>query len=283
MDAASTSGTTAQPVSTTKRSSSEPAATSCISPADETDRSDRANAVDLAEPGAVLVGCDADPHAIGLTAARVVVVKALGNPSERVRLLPDPQPGNAQHAGERAPPHSARPSGSAPELPTPVHTAPVVICECDPPCPGAAMCSCGRMPAEWLLGVDRFGVIRHASRVRSWWLVGGTVGALGLLAGCTGPVDLTVVNLCSVDVTVRTYDGTLTSDGLWAPDADPVAEFVVPADGTVKQADALMFVTAPEEIRLVAPVEESYLVSIVDDLDDGAWTIPTSFCDRAES
>jgi hypothetical protein len=114
-------------------------------------------------------------------------------------------------------------------------------------------------------------------------LSAGAIGLVGLLlAGCSGPIDLTVVNPCAVDVTVQTYDGTRDRDGVWTPEADPVAEFVVPAGQTVKQADALMFVTAPEEIRLVAPVEESFLISIVDDLDDDTWTIPTTFCARAE-
>jgi hypothetical protein len=61
-----------------------------------------------------------------------------------------------------------------------------------------------------------------------------------------------------------------------------VADFVVPANQSKREKDALRFITAPEEIRLVSPVEKSFLISITDDLDeDDRWTIPIEVCDQA--
>lgn len=108
-------------------------------------------------------------------------------------------------------------------------------------------------------------------------------GAGVTVTACSGPIDLTVVNPCSVDIHIQTFDGELDKDGRWIPDARPVADFVVPANSERKQHDALMFVTAPEEIRLVSPVEQSFLVSIVDDLDDeDRWTVPAEVCDEVD-
>ena len=128
---------------------------------------------------------------------------------------------------------------------------------------------------------------RQPARVRLRWCIGPStvlaIACVGLTA-CSGPIDLTVVNPCSVDIHVQTYDGELDRTGRWVPDAEPVADFVVPAGETKKQKGALMFVTAPEEIRLVAPVEQSFLISITDDLDDGdRWTIPLTVCHATDT
>jgi hypothetical protein len=107
------------------------------------------------------------------------------------------------------------------------------------------------------------------------------VGACVGLASCSGPIDLTVVNPCSAAVRIQTFDGELDRAGRWVPDAQPVADFVVAADETTKQKDALMFVTAPEEIRIASPVQASFLVNITTDLEDGdRWTIPAAVCDQ---
>lgn len=104
------------------------------------------------------------------------------------------------------------------------------------------------------------------------------------LTACSGPIDLTVVNPCSVEIRVQTYDGELDKSGRWLPDAEPLADFVVPANGAKEQNDALMFISYPEEIRLVSPAAESFLISITADLDDDdRWTIPVEFCDRANA
>jgi hypothetical protein len=101
-----------------------------------------------------------------------------------------------------------------------------------------------------------------------------------MLVGCSGPIDLTVVNPCSVEVHVQTYDGELDAAGNWVPDAEPVANFVVPAGSTKREKDALMFVTAPEEIRILAPVQQSFLINITTDLDDDdRWTVPSEVCE----
>jgi hypothetical protein len=120
-------------------------------------------------------------------------------------------------------------------------------------------------------------------RVHHRRLAIGRVAAMCVgLTSCSGPVDLTVVNPCSVDVRVQTYDGELDSDGNWQPDPTPIADFIVPAKGSKKQKDALQFTAYPEEIRLVSPVERSFLISIVDDLDDDdRWKIPLEVCDDA--
>lgn len=100
------------------------------------------------------------------------------------------------------------------------------------------------------------------------------------LVGCSGPIDLTVVNPCSVEVHVQTYDGELDAAGNWVPDSKPVADFVVPAGSTKRQQEALMFVTAPEEIRILAPVQRSFLINITTDLDDDdRWTVPSEVCE----
>ena len=123
-----------------------------------------------------------------------------------------------------------------------------------------------------------------ADRFRTCVRVAGVVAAVGVgagvLSGCSGPIDLTVVNPCSVEVHVQTFDGELDRNGAWVPDPAPVADFVVPAGATKRQEDALMFVTAPEEIRILAPVQRSYLIDIVNDLDDeDRWTVPAEVCE----
>jgi hypothetical protein len=41
-----------------------------------------------------------------------------------------------------------------------------------------------------------------------------------------------------------------------------------------------MFVTAPEEIRILAPVQQSFLINITTDLDDDdRWTVPSEVCE----
>jgi alpha-D-ribose 1-methylphosphonate 5-phosphate C-P lyase len=83
-----------------------------------------------------------------------------------------------------------------------------------------------------------------------------------------------------VEVHVQTYDGDLDADGRWVADAKPVADFVVPAGSSKRQNDALMFVTAPEEIRILAPIQRSYLIDITADLgDDDDWTVPSEVCE----
>lgn len=115
-------------------------------------------------------------------------------------------------------------------------------------------------------------------RIRTCVVLSGAVALM--LAGCSGPVDLKVVNPCSVEVHVQTYDGELDADGRWIPDSTPVADFVVPAGTSKRQKDALMFVTAPEEIRIVSPVQRSYLIDITTDLgDDDDWTVPSEVCE----
>ena len=109
-------------------------------------------------------------------------------------------------------------------------------------------------------------------------------GAGVTVTSCSGPIDLTVVNPCSVEVHIQTFDGELDQGGRWSPDARPVADFVVPAKSERKQQEALMFVTAPEEIRIVSPVEQSFLISITDDLDDGdRWTVPAEVCTEVDA
>jgi hypothetical protein len=102
------------------------------------------------------------------------------------------------------------------------------------------------------------------------------------LSGCSGPVDLTVVNPCSVGFRIQTFDGTRDAAGAWRPDDVPIADFRVGAKSRHKEEDALMFVTVPEEIRVVEPVLQSFVISITDDLGPrNTWTIPDTLCTSA--
>jgi hypothetical protein len=102
--------------------------------------------------------------------------------------------------------------------------------------------------------------------------------AMLVLAACSGPVNLTVSNPCGLDIRVQTLDGTIDAAGAWIPDSVPLADFVVSAGDRTTVKDALMFVTYPEEIRLVEPIERSFLVSACED-----WTVPAEYCTAIET
>lgn len=98
--------------------------------------------------------------------------------------------------------------------------------------------------------------------------------------GCSGPIDLTVVNGCDIELRIQTYDGTLVN-GRWNADAEPLADFLVPAKAERHVEDALMFVTYPEEIRILEPVQRTFLINAADELGgrDNRWLVPSDACD----
>lgn len=104
-----------------------------------------------------------------------------------------------------------------------------------------------------------------------------------LATACTGPVDVVFVNHCEVDIRLQTFDGDLNASGQWVADTTASIEVIVPAGQRMEVAEALQFISAPEEIRILEPVEVSYLISITDDLTREAkgpksWTIPQEAC-----
>lgn len=104
-----------------------------------------------------------------------------------------------------------------------------------------------------------------------------------VLSGCQGPVDVTFINTCHVPVRLQTYDGSGGRDA-WVPDEEPLVDVTVEAGLTLTVHQALQFSTVPEEIRILEPTEESFLISVSEDLGAGnSWQIPSGVCVGASS